>query len=91
MTDHDRYCIEICKAKCCYTHEGKPCKNLSDNRCAIHHLWRDNWCHYREGNVITAPIEYIIAKKLLPDNVLNQCCYAHPELLEVLNGSKHNS
>lgn len=83
----DKYCFSICKAKCCYSKWG-ACPNLSeDHKCKIHSKWNDNWCNYKTEEFFTAPIMVAIKKRLLPESVMQQCCYAHPELLEKLNGN----
>ena len=85
-SNKDLYCIEKCKAKCCYTRAGTRCPNLtSENKCGIYKLWKDNWCHYRTEEIWTVPIMYAIKNKLLPQEVIDQCCYAHPELLKKLD------
>jgi|SRR6185503_13856675 len=87
LSNKDRYCIEICKAKCCYTIVGGRCPNLAkDNKCSIYHLWEDNTCHYSGYGLKTSSIEYAIEHKLLRPEIMEGCCYAHPELLEKLNG-----
>jgi hypothetical protein len=91
LSNKDRYCIEICKAKCCYTLAGKKCPNLSnDFRCSIHHLWKDNWCHYQTDDIHTLPITYALQRGLIRKEIADQCCYAHPELLKVLDGTECN-
>ena len=89
LSNKDRYCIEVCKAKCCYTPSKKPCPNLtSDFKCGIYNKWENNTCGFtNNGKWRTAPIEYVVKNNLLPKEVLVQCCYAHPELLENLNGN----
>lgn len=83
----DKYCIEICKGKCCFTEAGNKCPNLkADNTCQIHKLWRDNWCNYQTEEIKTMPIMQAIERRLIKQDVIDQCCYAHPELLEKLNG-----
>lgn len=86
LTLNDRYCIEICKAKCCYTKAGLRCQNLAnDFKCQIHNIWRDNWCNYQTDEIKTAPIMKIIAAGKLSAEKIKQCCYANPKLLEVFN------
>lgn len=92
LSSKDRYCIEICKAKCCYTFVGGKCPNLAkDNRCSIYSLWKNNTCNYTGHGLKTSAIEYAIEHRLLRPEIEVGCCYAHPELLEVFNVSKHNS
>ena len=83
MSDVDRYCSEICGGKCCYNGAWSRCKHLTDdNKCGIYHLWKDNWCHYDDGRLKAMPIKELIEKKLLHPMILDQCVYAHPELVE---------
>lgn len=35
---------------------------------------------------MTAKMEHVVKNKLLPKEILDGCCYAHPNLLEKLNG-----
>lgn len=87
LSSNDRYCIEICKGKCCFTPAGKKCPNLGDDfRCKIHHLWKDDWCHYRDEEIFTAPIMYALSRGMIRKEIADQCCYQHPELIEALNG-----
>lgn len=86
LSNKDRYCIEVCKAKCCFTSAGKRCPNLTaENKCGIYKLWKDNWCNYKTEEIWTVPIMYAIKNKLLPQDIAAQCCYAHPELLKKLD------
>lgn len=88
----DRYCIEVCKARCCFRPDnGKPCPNLGgDFRCKIYHKWENNTCNYVNEGYDTMPIEEAVKKRLLPEDVLKGCVYAHPELLEVFDGNASN-
>lgn len=94
---HDHYCINVCGGKCCkyMRFEGKTiearCPQLTDcNRCGMHDKWKDGSCGYSfpvqigGGTIIadTAPVEYAIKNHLFPKWIEDQCCYAHPELLE---------
>jgi hypothetical protein len=86
----DAYCINICKAKCCFW-KGAACMNLtSDFKCSIHNKWINNVCNQSldiaGDEVQTYPIEKIIASGFMDKKIMDQCCYAHPELLEKLNG-----
>lgn len=94
----DEYCISVCKAKCCYWHDvKKPCPRLTEDcKCSIYeqrfgpdsaHVEIVGWAEKYPGTVlpfICSRIEQLIKDKHLPDDVEAQCCYAHPELLEVL-------
>ena len=87
LSKKDRYCIEICRGKCCYLPGKRPCPNLGkDFKCKIHDKWKDNWCHFEIEGIKAMPIKELLKNRLLPDGVIDNCCYAHPELLERLNG-----
>lgn len=73
----DEYCYTICKGKCC-----KHCPNLgADFKCKIFSSWKDGWCHFKNNDMIAAPIEEILSRNLLDAGVREQCVYAHPEIL----------
>ena len=95
---HDEYCINVCKAQCCkYVkapngYAKTHCSHLQDdNRCGIHSEWENNTCNHsylvQIGKdtvwVQTANVEKVIGKGVMPEWMEEQCCYAHPELLEI--------
>jgi hypothetical protein len=57
-----------------------------DFRCSIYSQWKNNTCGYKEYGIKTSSIEFAIEHNLLRPEVLVGCCYAHPELLDKLNG-----
>lgn len=106
MISKDRYCIEICKAKCC-THKAtghKCCHLAEDNKCKIYKerfganskeseivdVWQHNNKLYQ---LICGRIEKIIASNSLDPEIRAQCCYANPSVLDgdFDHGSETNS
>lgn len=88
-SSEDRYCIEICKGRCCFTPAGNKCPKLKeDNTCAIHSLWKDNWCNYQADDITTLPIMELIRRNLLSSYAKEVCVYVHPELIGRLNENK---
>ncbi len=96
MTSKD-YCSQICQAKCCKAHEPivwppKCPKLTADNLCSIYPnrigfkfeaLAADKEALYggfKKGTCVCSKPEVFVSK--LPPEVQDQCCFAHPELLE---------
>lgn len=88
--DAKTYCSTVCEAKCC---KRRP-PLLSPSRCPM--LGDDNLCTIykdrigysfegvREGGVVVKATCKSIEEALpeFPESVREQCCYAHPELLD---------
>lgn len=91
---HDDYCINVCGGKCC-KYAGSiesRCPNLGeDNRCQTYAQWRNGTCGHKrlvqigvdKHEVETMPIKEALKRGLVPDWIKEQCCYAHPELLDI--------
>lgn len=110
--DAATYCIQVCKAKCCYLNtpwgEGPiKCPRLAeDNSCSVYHKrygelvheplvvvgrWQSKVRKDIDGNPVDLPfycghVKDIIEKGWMPKDVEAQCCYAHPELLDMEEG-----
>lgn len=95
--DKGAYCVKVCKGKCCTLYpDGIRCpRQEPSGACGIYedrYLTEGSpdivivgFYKNREGRdkpFYCGRIEQIIAKGLLPEEILRQCCYAHPELLE---------
>lgn len=87
---HDEYCMNVCGGKCCklWYHEEKEererCPNLDrENKCMIHTKWVNGYCGQTKDRIgfNTMPIRELLRNKLLPQWIVDQCCYEHPELL----------
>lgn len=95
--DHATYCAKVCGAKCCYLYKPDPipCPCLaSDCTCSIYEeRFREGAPalmavgHFQfQGRLrpfICGKIVEVIKAGLLPQDIEAQCCYAHPELLEM--------
>lgn len=89
--NHGEYCVNVCGGKCCKLYDENrkvvwSCPNQKDNgACGIYDEWKDKETCGKEfveiGNT-PMTIMQAIEQKLLPDWIEEQCCYAHPELLE---------
>ena len=98
MTEKD-YCSNVCGGKCCKVYHpsnGKEfgqCPQLTeDNLCNIYEKrYREKMPYYFtviDNNFAVHSyrcgyIKQIIAENKLPKWIEDQCCHAHPELLEV--------
>lgn len=91
---HSEYCVNVCGGKCCTFYEADEKGNvqarlrcpdqLPSGACGIYDQWKDNGTcgkFFQEINNIPMGIEQAIEQNLLPDFIKDQCCYAHPELL----------
>ena len=94
----DEYCISVCQAKCCSRSCGAVCPHLHDDkRCAIYaERFADDQPEDQLVAITQSPttgdpklisfictrIEALIRDRKLPKAIEDQCCYAHPELLE---------
>lgn len=101
MITKDQYCIQVCKAKCCYhpKYQIKCSKLTMDCKCSIYEQ------RFGEGSKEEQVVDFyqiknkakdsidilpftcsriskLIETKQLAPHVEDQCCYAHPELLE---------
>ncbi len=107
MNNKDRYCIEVCKGKCCtlYPPGEEPIrcpKVLESGACSVYHkrygelanepiVVVGRWQSKKNKDVDGQPVVYnfycgrieeIIISGAMRPEVMSQCCYAHPELLE---------
>ncbi len=92
---HDEYCIKVCGGKCCTLYPaGKApirCPRLAkDGSCSVYkERYPANEPTPRlvqVGTVLGKPfmcgmIEDVLASGAMPKSIQDQCCYAHPELL----------
>ncbi len=89
------YCSQVCRGKCCKVWDDfetlKRCPNLTkDNLCSIYkERYQENkpysflvQINSKEFLAKCGRIAEMLAEKTLPKWIEDQCCYAHPELLE---------
>lgn len=97
MTE-DEYCKDVCGGKCCKVftkvaddegneshEETNKCPNLNaQNQCDIYAQWVNNTCGTAliPGSLNVGNVNAWLAHKSSPQWIKDQCCYAHPELLE---------
>jgi hypothetical protein len=87
---HDEYCVNVCGGKCCtvWDENRKPvltCPNHgSDGRCKIFHEWKDKGtCNIQIPGTTSLPILQLVEEPEFPEWLKGECCYVHPELLEI--------
>lgn len=94
----DQYCVEVCKAKCCKWWSIKKqvfhvCPHLDCNtsKCRVHDKWKDKgqcsetYTAFVKGDLFevqTMSIKEMIEGKLLPEWILEKCCYVNEEVLK---------
>lgn len=98
--DKDTYCITVCKGKCCTLYpEGVRCpRQEPSGACGIYEeryapegspdivivgFYKNRQGHLRPFHC--GKIEQLLERNELPPEIRQQCCYAHPELLEAFD------
>jgi hypothetical protein len=95
--DHATYCAKVCGAKCCYLYEPHPipCPKLSpDCSCSIYAerfydgspaevLVGHFYYHGALRPFACGKIKDVLKSGFLSEEIAAQCCYAHPELLDI--------
>lgn len=87
------YCVNVCGGKCCSLWNAKQeriwtCPHLKDGACSIYDEWKHKGTcgkYFPEIKNSVMSIEEGIKKKLLAPWIEDQCCYAHPELIQIGN------
>lgn len=94
--DHFTYCRDVCGAKCCKHHATQTlCPQLADDKSCK--CYKERYADgmgdlvyvgsveindKQKIDFMCGRIEQMIAKGQLPEEIIAQCCYAHPQLLK---------
>jgi hypothetical protein len=96
IMSHKDYCSKVCKAKCCKAYDGfedvQTCPKLTgQNLCGMYKERFEQHKPYSFFVILNNKgyeakcgyIENMLSSPNFPYWIRKQCCYAHPELLEI--------